>query len=435
MVQLVESRTNLITDLRRVMKQLSKIMLAAVSSVCIAAPAFAWDFNASGSGTAKFNVTNTTANTGANAITSGGFASEGGALTLSSSNTDGAKSLGLSYSLDWDGNLDETIALSGSNKVGDWTGSADVSYNRGGSAGCSNAASDNGSGSSVTAAVVSCGATGNPQGGEDTMAITLTNGTMTIKLGDAGHLSNQNVSSGSVAAGQRGFEPSDADLGVGAFVDGFHGVSLGYKISDAMNVTVAYQKVAGSGDMLGTGTAIDNEETAMSNSSTEANGLSFSGDFGIAAVGLTVASGATADAGGVSVAAVTNTTSMSTTGLGVKIDLGDIKPFISYGSYKLEGSQSKKVMDVSGSEFGTTYNLGSDTITLLIGSVTETETAENATTAGETETFSAMELGYSTTAGPATLGVGYGTLTRAQTDGALDGYSMSDIEVSMTMSF
>jgi hypothetical protein len=36
------------------MKQLSKIMLAAVASVALAAPAFAWDFGASGSSSAKY---------------------------------------------------------------------------------------------------------------------------------------------------------------------------------------------------------------------------------------------------------------------------------------------------------------------------------------------------------------------------------------------
>jgi len=41
------------------MKQLSKIMLAAVASVALAAPAFAWDFKASGSAAGRFNVTNT----------------------------------------------------------------------------------------------------------------------------------------------------------------------------------------------------------------------------------------------------------------------------------------------------------------------------------------------------------------------------------------
>ena len=37
-----------------------KIMLAAVASVALAAPAFAWDFSASGSALGKFNITNTT---------------------------------------------------------------------------------------------------------------------------------------------------------------------------------------------------------------------------------------------------------------------------------------------------------------------------------------------------------------------------------------
>ena len=39
------------------MKQLSKMMLAAVASVALAAPAFAWDFSASGSASAQFNIT------------------------------------------------------------------------------------------------------------------------------------------------------------------------------------------------------------------------------------------------------------------------------------------------------------------------------------------------------------------------------------------
>ena len=112
------------------MKQLSKIMLAAVASVCLAAPAFAWDFSASGSAAASFNVTSTTAGTGANAVPSGGMSSEGGGITLKSGHTDGAKSANLSYAVDWaDGGLDETLSVSGSSKVGDWTASAGTSFN------------------------------------------------------------------------------------------------------------------------------------------------------------------------------------------------------------------------------------------------------------------------------------------------------------------
>ncbi|SUZ52975.1 uncharacterized protein METZ01_LOCUS5829, partial [marine metagenome] len=113
------------------MKQLSKMMLAAVASVAFAATAFAWDFSASGSSTASFNSTSTKASKDAtNTVSSGGVSSSGSSLTLASSHTDGAKSVSMSYVLDWDGNLDETITVSGSDTVGGWTASGSVSYNR-----------------------------------------------------------------------------------------------------------------------------------------------------------------------------------------------------------------------------------------------------------------------------------------------------------------
>ena len=82
------------------MKRLSKMMLAAVASVALAAPALAWDFSASGSSSATFNSTSTTASTGATAIPSGGVSSDGGSLVLTSAHTDGAKSATLTYTLD-----------------------------------------------------------------------------------------------------------------------------------------------------------------------------------------------------------------------------------------------------------------------------------------------------------------------------------------------
>ena len=94
------------------MKQLSKMMLAAIASVALAAPALAWDFSASGSSSATFNSTSTTTSTGATAVPSGGISSDGGSLTISSSHTDGAKSATLTYVLDWDDNMDEAITLS-----------------------------------------------------------------------------------------------------------------------------------------------------------------------------------------------------------------------------------------------------------------------------------------------------------------------------------
>ena len=74
------------------MKQLSKIMLAAVASVALAAPAFAWDFSASGSAAAYFNITTNKANSDSNELSGGGVSSEGGGISLKSSNSDGGNS-------------------------------------------------------------------------------------------------------------------------------------------------------------------------------------------------------------------------------------------------------------------------------------------------------------------------------------------------------
>ena len=416
------------------MKKLSKMMLAAVASVALAAPAFAWDFGASGSSSVTFNSTSVTAMTGAKVQSGGGVASDGGAITLSSSHTDGAKTASLSYALDWDGNLDETITISGSNKVGNWTASGDLSYNRDDGSGCSNAASDNGTGTALLASAVAACAQGGGQTAGDTSAITLTDGTMTIVFGDASHLSGQNVSSGSAAAGQTTMDSVGADAGVGAMVGGFHGVSLGYKISDTMSVTGAYQASGDSGDLVGTGEFLDGETNTTHG--TTGFGIGFSGTFGPATIGFTQASASTAD--GTNDADMAKlSTSWSTMGLGVKIDLGDIDPFISYGSGTgSAGSAANKTVahTHSGSEFGLTYALGSDSVVLLIGS-----TSDQYSTTDKPLTKSSMELGYSTTVGPASLSVGYGTVSHADADKVAvaggDGYSQTDIEVAMGFSF
>jgi len=406
------------------MKQLSKMMLAAVASVALAAPAFAWDFGASGSSTASFNSTSTKASKDAtNTIASGGVTSSASSLKLSSSHTDGPKSLSLSYTLDWDGNLDETITLSGSSKVGDWTASGDVSYNRD-RPGCY--ATDNGTAAS-TAATAGC----QGQTGEDTTAVTVTDGTMTIKLGDASHLSGQNVSSNGAAAGAVSFDAADDDASVGAFVGDFQGVSLGYKISDTMSATVAYQASLDTADACGAGEAYDGEGASHGITAT---GLGFSGTFGIASVGFTMCNAATADAGTASVSPASTSTATSTMGIGVKLDLGDIDPFISFGTYSAVGSVSKAGAAYAGNEVGLTYALGNDTVVFYIGSVTEIVTPSGGV-AGEAITKSGMELGYNTMVGPASLKVGYGSQTHAQTGGSTDGYSMTDIEVAMTYGF
>jgi hypothetical protein len=413
------------------MKQLSKMMLAAVASIALATSAYAWDFSASGSSAARFNSTSTTAQTGATAIPSGGVSSDMSSLKLSSGHTDGSKTLSLSYTIDWDGNLDETIALSGSSTVGDWTASGDISYNRDDSPGCYAATQiDNG-----TATTSAACAQGGGQTGEDTGTVTLTNGTMTIKLGDAAHISGQNVSSGGAAAGQVTMVADDDDLSVGAFVDGFNGVSLAYKISDTMSVTGAYEKHGAANDLMGAVAFLDGE-TAASHGTT-GMGLSFSGTFGPATVGFSQMSSSTADVTG-DAALGKKSTKASTMGLGVKIDLGDIDPFLSYGSMTATSSENLADVAVSGSEVGLTYALGSDSVVLLISNVEERFSKDDKPLAR-----SGMELGYNTTVGPASLSIGYGSQSSSDADKPSgqtstwrnDGYAMTDIEIALGYSF
>jgi hypothetical protein len=406
------------------MKQLSKMMLAAVASVALATSAFAWDFSASGSAAAYFNQTTVKASKDSNALTGGGVSSEGGGITLSSSHTDGPKSVSMSYAVNWaDAGLDETLSVSGSAKVGDWTASAGTSFNLD-RPGCT--ATDNGSGTTA-GATRGCA----QQTGEDSTAVTLTDGTMTIVLGDASHLSSQNVSSGSTAGGSVSFDAADDDASVGAFVGGYSGVSLGYKISDTMSVTVAYQASSDTGDACGAGEGYDSEIAGQHG--ITGTGFGFNGTFGTISVGATICNATTADKGTATTAGGSSGTSTSTMGLGIKMDLGDIDPFISFGTYSGVGNDSKSGAAYTGNEIGLTYALGNDTVILYTGSVSEIDTT--ASVAGEAKTTTGLELGYNTAVGPAGLSVGYGSKTIAQTDGAADGYSYTDIEVALSYSF
>ena len=83
-------------------------------------------------------------------------------------------------------------------------------------------------------------------------------------------------------------------------------------------------------------------------------------------------------------------------------------------------------------DLGLTYAMGTDTVIFYYGTVAEIDTT--AGTAGEATNKTGMELGYNTAVGPVGLSVGYGTQTSDQTGGT-EGYSMTDIEVAMSISF
>jgi hypothetical protein len=231
-------------------------------------------------------------------------------------------------------------------------------------------------------------------------------------------------------------DAAGSDCDVGACVDDFEGVSLGYALSDTMSVTVAYQQEPNALAM-GTGEALDGE--AAAGVTVSGFGVAFSGTFGPATIGVTQASASTADATGDTDAGKLSS-SWSTMGLGVAIDLGDIDPFISYGTATgSAGSSANKTVEHthSGNEVGLTYALGADTITLLVGSM-----EDKYSTTDKALTTSIMEVGYATAVGPASISVGYGTSAKADADlacgqvaASCDGYSMTDLEVSMSVSF
>jgi hypothetical protein len=384
------------------MKYIAKMMLALLASVTLVIPAYAWDFSASGSMEATFNSTSSKSDKEAKSATSGGFASDGGSVVLKSSNTDGDHSATFSYTADWDDNMDQLVKVAGSKKVGKWTGSADVEYNI-----------ENGS-----------------QGGADKGAITLTDGTMTIKLGEASHLSGQNVSTNSSAGASKTMQSSGCDCGIGAMVGGFHGVSLGYKVSDTISATLAYQNSSDANDLLGGMDYADNE---TSDYGTSGFGVSANIAAGIASIGVTVGSASTKDNSGNS---GTLKTTASAMGLGIKLDLGDIDPFISYGSNSYKGSVTdSQAWEYGGMEVGLTYAMGSDTVIAYFGTLTEKVSKDD-----KADIYTMIELGYNTTVGPASLKLGYGSRTQADGDGVAgslsgDGATYTDIDVTMGLSF
>jgi len=474
------------------MKYIAKMMLALLASVTLVIPAYAWDFGASGSMSTTFNQTTVKKNSDDKAKTSMGFGSDAGAIALSSSHTDGDKSASLKYSLDWDGNLDEVLTLSGSAKVGKWTASSSIDYNN-----------DEGA-----------------QTAADAPALTLTDGTLTIVMGDASHIGSGAKGGGdSVASGEVQWQAID-DYDIGAAVDSFQGVSVGYKMNDTSSVTVALQVgggsalgiqpltsigAAGSGSVdlgyvysrynseyndgsecadittSGTGTSatitattaaqktakacydhwaastqglrvIDNATTAGSSASTASKGnsgfgLTYAGTFGAISLDFVYgsASGKSSDSD------VKATTAASTMSLGVAMDMGTINPYLTYANYQIStntgvaGAKDAGVKE-SGMRVGTTVAMGEDTLGLEYSTTAATGLASGAKTVTET----GIEVGYTTAIGPATLGIGYGTYSVAADDGVSmyrTGYSsaptndyskggtMSDLEVNLSYSF
>jgi len=373
------------------MKYIAKMMLALLASVTMVAQAYAWDFSASGSASATFDMT-TTAPKGGDAITEQSFASESGSVSIKSSHTDGDASYTLTYKadVDTDGDtlgsnigLDQTLSLAASKKVGKWTASATASQSL----------MEDGQ----TAAISS----------DDDAVITITDGSMTHKLGDASHLSTAEKTSDTTASGT-----VDAE----ARVDGFNGYSLGMAVGPG-SLTIAVDMSHGTatklmGD-LSTALGVDGQHTGF--------GLNFSGNVG-ADLSFTYATGsAKAHAGG------SETASANTMGLGVNVPMGTLGLAIDY-----EMSSSTNPAEVETTQTG--FEVSTSISEIADGTVVVNISSQAAKVGdGDAVTKAGTELGWKTPVGPTTLEVAYGTV--ATTNGTDDGLVVTDIEVEMKFSF
>ena len=385
------------------MKQLSKMMLAAVASVALATSAYAWDFSASGSSSATFKQVTVTPATGDAAVDTN-FSSSAGGVTVSSSNSDGANSATFSYTADWNGdagNFDESVSVSGSKKVGNWTAS------------------------SATTQHIQKDVTGNaqPMTAGNSAVITLTDGSITYKLGNAAHLSTAEKTSGGPMGGAQ-----DAEARLDAF-DGFS-VGLGVgpgTLTVALEMRSAATSVFFGEDQDATGTGADTA-TACGSDSTNF-GLNFAGDVG-ADLTFTYASGSSAaQADSCTGDNSSNVSSMNTMGLGVAVPVGGMTIALDYEATTyaatvgtVEGSEA-----VSGFEISVVMPVGDATAGVNVSSTSSTPTV--AGTAGDAVVTAGTELWYTVPIGAASLSVGYGSAATA------DASTTTEIGAEMSMSF
>jgi len=404
------------------MKQLSKIMLAAVASVALAIPALAWDFGASGSSSATWKQVTVTPATG-DASVDTNFTSSSGGVKVSSSNSDGANSATFSYTADWNGdagNFDEYVTVSGSKKVGNWTASSSTSQY-------------------MQKDVIA--GTGNIAGGSKPMsaggsaAITLTDGSITYKLGDAGHLSTaEKTSSG----------PMDGTQDAEARLDSFNGFSVGLGVGPG-TLTVALDMHSGKSSVF-FGEAMDGDDNATAGMDTATAcgsdstgfGLNFAGDVG-ADLTFTYATGSSSAKPTCTGTSSSNATSMTTMGLGVAVPVGGMSIALDYeatsktqkdgayapggvAAYDLDASSA-----VSGFEISVTMPVGDASAGVNISSTSKVTTVNG--TAGDAAVTGGTELWYTVPIGPVSLAIGYGSA--AVTDGA----TTAQMGAEMSMSF
>ena len=225
--------------------------------------------------------------------------------------------------------------------------------------------------------------------------ITLTDGSITYKLGDAGHLSTAEKAVNGPMSGAQ-----DAE----ARVDSFNGFSVGLGVGPG-TLTVAIDEGHGTA-----ATALGDQSLAVAcGANAMSFGVNFSGDVG-ADLSFTYGSGsATADALGCTGDNSGDGATASTMGLGVAVPLGGMSLALDYeasGTTNTAASVETATAQ-SGFEVSFTMPLSDATLGLNVSAhANETSVASVVTILGAA---AGTELWYSVPIGPVSLAVGYGS--------------------------
>ena len=385
------------------MKQISKTILAAVATVALAAPAFAWDFSASGSSEATYKRTTTNSGVaGAKDSVTNEYASSAGGVTVSSSHTDGPNSATFSYTADWNGdsgNFDESVTVSGTKKVGNWTASSSTTQHMQ---------------KDATAATGSV-----PMTAGNSASITLTDGSITYKLGDAAHLST---------AEKTADGPMSGTVDAEARVDSFEGFSVGLSVGPG-TLTVAIDENDDQ-DIFG-----DRALTLACGSDNMGYGLNFSGDVGVD-LSFTYAMGpATAAADTCTGDNSSNSADANTMGVGIAVPIGGMSLAIDFEStaWNSKSGSTETKDTLGGSEISFTMPVGDATVGVNVSS-SEAKTSVAGTDTAKTSS-SGLEVWYSTAIGPVGFDIGYGSSDVTTGTTTTTTATTSQMGAKMSMSF
>ena len=359
------------------MKQLFKVILSVFFSLAFVPQSFAWEFSASGSSSATYKreTTNSGISGAKDAITNQYTSSAGGVTASVKHNDRYANSGTLSYTADWNsdaGNFDEYIKLSGTKKVGNWTATSSTTQHMQ---------------KDATAATGSV-----PMTADNSASFSLTDGSITYKLGDAAHLST---------AEKTADGPMSGTVDAEARVDSFEGFSVGLAVGPG-TLTVAIDENDDQ-DIFG-----DRSLIVPCGSDNLGLGLNFNGDVGVD-LSVTYAMGsATADQVTCTGDNSSNTASMSTIGIGIAIPFGEMQLAFDIESTAWDskvGNQETKET-INGMEISFTLPIGNATTGINISQ------QENKTSSAGIDTAKTSSAGteawYTIPIGPVGLSIGYG---------------------------